>query len=226
VTRPCRLPFAMLAFAALILTSAPARAGDAETAAPPPPKTFRPMVLGDVRGMFLIRSNDNYFQHTDTFRYGMPQVAGGIGLTAGVEIVPRLALLASAHYVVNGSDRGDAHLRLVSGAVLGLVRWSFVRIGDTDAESKGFFDTSLTGGFGRYVIRETYYDTSLSPDSFHKDDGSFGGQIGTEASVTAFGFRASIGYAFHYAPATVNDRIGGAVYAGGHELSLGLGVRL
>jgi hypothetical protein len=220
-----RFVLAALAFAALALTGSRARADTAETDAAPA-KAFRPQLLGDVRGMLLFRSNENYFQHTDTFRYGMPTVAGGVGLGAGVELVPRFALLVSAHYVVNGSDRGDAHLRLVSGAVLGLARWSFVRVGEKEGEGKAFFDANLTGGFGRYVIRETYYDTSLSPDQFHKDDGAYGGQVGVEAAITAFGFRASVGYAFHYAPATISDRIGGSVDAGGHELALGIGVRL
>jgi hypothetical protein len=216
---------AVLVLALAFLTSVRARADGAETTAPER-STFKPQVLGDVRGMLLLRSNENYFQHTDTFRYGMPTVAGGVGLGAGVELVPRFALLVSAHYVVNGSDRGDAHLRLVSGAVLGLARWSFLRLGEREVDGKVFFDGNVSAGFGRYVIRETYYDTSLSPDQFHKDDGAYGGQVGVEGAVTAFGFRASLGYAFHHAAATISDRIGGSVNAGGHELSLGIGVRL
>jgi len=223
----------LLAASAWLLAPALARA-DEPDAAPPSAGAFRPRLLGEVRGVLLFRSNDNYFQHTDTFRYQMSGVAGGIGLGAGVEIVPRLALLASAHYVVDGSDRGDAHLRVASGAVLGLVRWSFVRLGETDeagpsgarVQKVSFFDASLTGGFGRYVIRETYYDTSLSPDTFKKDDGAFGGQLGAEAAVTLYGFRATLGYAYHLAPASISDRIGGVVRAGGHELSVGVGVRL
>jgi hypothetical protein len=223
-------------FAALAIIALPCVAhAQTQPAAPPeddpshappssePKETSKgPHLVGDVRGLVVIRPNDNYARHASTYHYDLPGTALGIGLTGGVEIVKHISLLASAHYEMNGADRADAHLRIASGAIVGLVRWAFFRSGTDTA----FFETAASGGFGRYLIRETYVNTALSPDTFAQSDGAFGGQLGLEAALVVSGFRAMLGYGFAYSPASISDRVGGSVNAGGHEIALGLGIWL
>jgi hypothetical protein len=183
---------------------------------------FRPHLVGDLRAMLLSRTDNNYFSHANTYAYSLDGSAGGVQLNLGAELLPRVALLASAHYLISGADRDAAHLRLQSGAVLGMVRWSFVRAGDENAH----FDAALQGGFGRYLIKETYIDPAIAPTLYEKSDGQFGGTVGALGTLTFSSFMAVAGYGFHYAPATITDRIGGTVQAGGHEVSIGVGVWL
>src|SRR5262249_29593633 len=124
-------------FAAFVAVALPSIANaQTEPAAPPPlaeddphaspssePKETSkgPHLVGDVRGLVVVRPNDNYARHASTYHYDLPGTALGIGLTGGVEIAKRISLLASAHYEMNGADRADAHLRIASGAIVGLV---------------------------------------------------------------------------------------------------------
>jgi len=183
---------------------------------------FRPHFIGDLRAMALIRTDNNYFAHANTYYYSIDPGAGGVQLNLGAELLPRLALVASAHYAIDGADRDSAQLRLQSAAILGMARWSFYRTSGDDWH----FDATLQGGFGRYAIKETYLDPAISPQTYEQDDGAWGGTVGLQASLTFSGFVAVAGYGFHCAPATVSDRIGGTVQPGGHELSIGLGVWL
>jgi hypothetical protein len=188
------------------------------------PKSFTPLILGDVRSTFLFRHDTNYVDHMSTFGYSMPSVAPGISLTAGVELLPRVALLAQGMYAMAGADRNDAHLRVASGAVLGAARWSFLR---WEAPENGIMsELALSAGFGRYLIRETYVNTALAPNVTTKDAGAFGGYGGVEAAVVYRMFRAALGYSYHLTPASIADNIDGKMYAGGSELWLGVGVRL
>ena len=201
-----------------------AEAPAAPSAAPAPPKSFEPHLVGDVRGMLLVRSDDNYFRHASTFHYDLASTAPGVAVNVGVELHPRFSFLVGGHYAMSGADRADARLRLLSGAVLGTARFAFLRQATPDEKVVG--DLAATAGFGRYFLRETYVNPALSPTTFKSDDGSFGIRLGMEPSLTFSNVRVVGGYAFHYAPATVGDRIGGSAYGGGHEISLGVGVRL
>ena len=183
---------------------------------------FRPRFVGDLRAMALIRTDNNYFAHANTYSYAIDPGAGGVQLNLGAELIPRIALLASAHYTIDGADRDSAQLRLQSAAVLGVARWAFYRTGGDDWH----LDATLQGGFGRYAIKETYLDPAIASQTYEQDDGAWGGMAGLQASLTLAGFSVVAGYGFHYAPATISDRIGGTVQAGGHELSIGLGVWL
>ena len=197
----------------------------AEDESPPPAQQHGPKIVGDVRGLLVWRTNDNYVRHASTFHYDMPSAAIGIGLTGGVEIVKRVSVLAGAHYEMNGADRADAHLRVQSGAILGLARWAFFRSQD-DGSGSAFVEASAIGGFGRYLIRETYVNTAIAPDTFAKSDGAFGGVGGLECAVVVGALRAMLGYSFSWSPASFSDRIGGSIDAGGHELAVGVGVFL
>ena len=101
-------------------------------------------------------------------------------------------------------------------------RWAFVRVTASDV----VLDLSLLGGFGKYYLRETFVDKGLSPMVYKEYASSLGGFGAIEASVKVAAFRAVIGYGYHAASAEADDRIRGAVYAGGHEISIGIGAVL
>jgi hypothetical protein len=206
--------------AALLALPRMARADEPDKAADASPS--RPRFVGDLRALFLVRSDNNYFGHANAYSYPMDPLATGVQLNLGVELVPRLTVSAAGLYAMDGANRDSAQLRLQSGALLGMVRWTFFRAGDPDA----MFDLAAQGGFGRYLIKETYIDPALSSQTFEHDDGDWGGTGGIQASLESHGFLAVVGYGFHYTPASISDRIGGTVQAGGHEISLGLGVWL
>jgi hypothetical protein len=188
----------------------------------PPVEAFRPRFVGDLRYLFLIRTDNNYFGHANAYAYPLDPSADGIQLNLGGELLPRLTLSVAGLYAINGADRDSAQLRLQSGALLGMVRWTFARVGDTDTH----VDAALQGGLGRYFIKETYLDPAISPQTYEKDAGDWGGTVGLQASATFSGFVGVLGYGFHTTPAGISDRIGGTVQAGGHEISLGVGVWL
>jgi hypothetical protein len=201
------------------VAEADSEGGDASTTSAAP---LRPHFVGDLRLMyFLSRSDNNYFAHASAYSYSIGPDPG-IQLNVGVELLPRWSLVGSAHYSIEGADRDSAQLRLQSGAILALARWSVFRVSDAAAR----VDVALQGGFGRYVIKETYLDPAISPQTYEKDDGAWGGTVGVQGSLTLSAFLAVLGYGFHYAPATIADRIGGTVQAGGHEMSIGVGVWL
>jgi hypothetical protein len=206
----------------LLLALAPrawATEADAEQQAAP---TSEMHFVGDVRGILLFRAYEDYNRHAHIWGYDLPDTAGGISATLGAQVYPRWTILAGGQYVLNGSDRGDAHLRIASGGGMLLGRFAAMH----SAEDNAVFDFSVVGGIGRYAIRETYVNPDLSAQVFVQNGGGFGGQGGVEASLVAGVFRLVLAYAYHYSPASISDRIGGVVYAGGHEISLGVGVRL
>ncbi|MFI5297076.1 MAG: hypothetical protein ACHREM_03180 [Polyangiales bacterium] len=183
---------------------------------------FRPRLVGDLRLLMLDRNETNFVAHANTYAYSMGSTAGGVRLDLGVELLPRVSLLASAHYAIDGADRDSAQLRVQSAAAIGLLRWTFVDASIAPVRLRA----SALGGFGRYVIKQTYIDPAIAPTTYEQDAGSYGGTLGVDASLFVMGFTAVVGYAYHYAPASVSDRIGGTVQAGGHEISLGVGIDL
>jgi hypothetical protein len=203
-----------------LLVSVPAWAAEAEQEKEAPSSEMH--FLGDVRGILLFRAYEDYNRHAHIWGYDLPDTAGGVSATLGVQLSARWSLLAGGQYVLNGADRGDARLRIASGGGMLLGRFAVLHL----PQDGSVFDVSLSGGAGRYAIRETYVNPDLSSQVFVQSGGGFGGEAGAEASLVAGSFRFVLAYAFHYSPASISDRIGGLVYAGGHEVSLGVGLRL
>lgn len=188
----------------------------------PQPPDDGPHLIGDVRLLIYDRDDNNFFRDAEKFNYSMSSAALGIMGTLGAQITPQLALAGEAFYALDGADRGDARLRLASGALVGVARYSLAHVHQDNVDA----NFSVLGGFGRYYIKETFVDPGLSPMVYSTSAGSFGGLGGLEASLAVSAFRATIAYAYHYAPASIDDRIRGSVDAGGHAISLGIGVRL
>jgi hypothetical protein len=217
---PAKWALALVAAGALTAAARSAQADDADKT--PAASPSRPHFVGDLRALFLVRNDNNYFGHANAYSYPMDPLAPGVELNLGAELLPRVTLSASGLFAIDGANRDSAQMRLQSAAALGMVRWAFVRAGDSDS----IFDLAVQGGFGRYVIKETYLDPALSSQTFEHDSGDWGGTAGIQASLASHGFLAVLGYGYHVTPASISDRIGGTVSAGGHEVSIGLGVFL
>jgi hypothetical protein len=214
---------ATLGFVAALASARPARAEDRDGGRKAKEIATHPRLVGDVRSMQLWRDDNNYFRHTKLWGYDVPREADGAMLTLGVaDLVPRLSLVAEGFYVGDGADRGTAKLRLSSGAVLGVARYAFLR-----SQRKPLMaEAAVVAGLGEYFIRETFVDPNLSSMVFSQGVAHVGGLGGVEVALHASTLRLVLAYAYHYAPATISDRIRGTVDAGGHELTVGLGVRL
>jgi hypothetical protein len=211
----------VIAIATIVGTVGAVGAARADSSARPSDDDSGAHLVGDVRAMMLVRDDNNYFRHASAWGYSVPNEAGGIQLALGGAI-GRLSFAAEGFYVGDGADRGDARLRIESGALLGVASYALARF----AEKRNAGAFVLRAGFGRYVLHESFVDRNLSPMVYKQDDASFGGFAGVEANLTLGAFRAMIAYGYHVAPAQIADRVRGSVTAGGHEVSIGLGVRL
>jgi hypothetical protein len=200
-------------------------AGNAIADDTPPREPVEPdpvKLVGDVRGMLYVRDDNNYFRHAQISRYDISSAAGGVELTLGLVPMRRLSFSAEGFYVVDGADRGDARLRLTSGAIVGVAKYALAAVETKEAGAHA----AVAGGFGRYFLRERFLDPGLSPMVYAKDASSYGGFVGIEGAMHVAAFRVVLRYAYHVARAEIDDRIRGSVDAGGHEISIGIGAVL
>lgn len=182
-----------------------------------------PAFVADVRMATLVRSNSDYFRHADNFGFPVPTSALGVSLNVGAELLPRLSLVGTASYFGQGATReGYAKLMVTSESLLIGGRYAFLRF-DT-APVLAQLEVTVAGG--RYWLKETFTDPLLSSQTYTANGSSLGFALGLDASIHVGPFRTVVGYAYHYAPATIGNRIGGTTEAGGHEISFGFGVRL
>ncbi|MGZ3449789.1 MAG: hypothetical protein ACXVEF_09335 [Polyangiales bacterium] len=216
---------AVVTLAALVLHASVANASDVRPVDGEARPTGWPYAFtADVRAAMLIRSNSEYFHQAETFGYPVSNPAGGIVLDLGAEILPRLTLFAAGGYYGHGATReGFGKLMLTSESLLLGLRYAIKR---SDVVEK-VMQLQLEGwaAGGAYFIRETYSDPLLSAQTYVRDGSSAGFAGGLDASMTILAIRFIAGYAYHYAPASVSNEIGGVARAGGHQLTLGLGIR-
>ena len=207
----------------MIIAAPRARAerDEAATNASEADKPFTPKIVADVRFAGLFRANDGYFSQAHTFGYPVSSSAPGVEVTIGVEIVPRLTLAAGGGYFGSGATRRFARLMLTSESLELMARYAPLR---WESDSLMVEVAAVLGG-GRYWIRETYSDPSLFADTFTASDASMGAFGGVDASVHLAGVRFVLGYAYHYAPASIQNEIGGVARAGGHVIDVGFGAR-
>jgi hypothetical protein len=155
----------------------------------------------------------------------IPPGGGGI-VSAGIVLLPRTTLSASFAQFTNGVSEGETKLSLTSqrfGADLKFAPLWFH--GGKELWESWSVRVDLCAGAGYYVMREDYldravFDTTLTHVSHH-----VGGRFGIELAGYLGPLGFVIAYAYHLAPATVSDRIGGSIDAGGHEISFGFALR-
>jgi hypothetical protein len=200
-----------------ILSSSLARAQQADTSsgASSEKSSFHPRVVTDVRFAVLVRSNDGYFNQAEVFGYPISREAVGIEGMLGLELVPRLTIGVGGGYYGSGATRRGAKLMLTSESLRLLVDFAALRYQSPDEQLRVSLD--VVAGAGRYWIRETYTDPSLFSNTFVSDGAGLGGSGGVDLAFDIANARVVLGYAYHYAPATITNEIGGAVRAGGQS---------
>ncbi len=188
--------------------------------APEVARQFRGLLV-TLRGGGYIRSNKGFVDHASVFGYDF-RGGGGGGIEASYEVVPRLSFGLSWSGFTMAATRRDAEIRITSQAVLLQARFAPYR----RTFAKDFFtQLELTAGGGAYFLRQTYDDPTLYAQPFDHRRSKPGFRVGIDASVYWKSVGFMLGYAFHYAPAYVEDDLGGKIYAGGHEISAGLSFR-
>jgi hypothetical protein len=167
-----------------------------------------------VRGGGLVRDDNQYLSHAQTFGFDRLDATGGAVLEAGTEIAPRLSLhLSWGGFNSTSAKRLDT-LELRTDAVLAHVRYAVWRWEKREVMAQA--QVSIGGGF--YRIGETFDDMTRSASSA-------GMRVGADLSTYWRWVGFIFGYGYHLAPATLADRLGGTVGAGGHEVSAGFSVR-
>ncbi len=188
----------------------------------PTGEASHPAFVGELRTGAYVRSNDAYFDESKVFGWPVSGTAAGIRLDLGAEVLNRFTLAVSGSYWGGGAQRRYARLMLTSESLLLLGRLALVRFASDGVVG----DVSAVFGGGRYWLRETYSDPTLFAKPYVRDAGSLGFASGVDAALSIHGLRLVVGYAYHYAPASVANDLGAAVRAGGHELSFGVGARI
>jgi hypothetical protein len=221
--RPCTIVGLLALLTCVYVGSARAEALDSVGRRASEEQASSPALVTDLRFATLIRSNEGYFSQAGVFGFPVPTAAAGVSLTLGAEILPRVTVFAAGSYFGQGARRQEfGKLMLTSEALVVGARYAFLRA------SAEHLMVQLEGslGGGKYWMRETFYDQLLSAQTFVVDANGAGFVTGLEASLHTYAFRAVVGYAYHYAPVSISNDIGGTAHAGGHEINFGLGVRL
>lgn len=155
----------------------------------------------------------------------IPPAGGGI-VSAGVALLPRTTLSLSFGQFTNGVQEGETKLSLTSQRFGADLKFAPLSVhGGKELWESWSARLELCAGVGYYVMREDYldravFDTNLTHASHH-----LGGRFGVEAVAYIGPLGLVIAYAYHLAPASISDRIGGSIDAGGQEFSIGLALR-
>jgi len=197
---------ASAACAAAILSAASPAAGDEER------------FSLTLRGAAFDRDDTGYADHAQVFGLGSPEVGGGGVVEAGVRVLPRLWLVGSwSAFATLGKRRLDA-LRVANHALLLQLAVTAARV-DIDLQGEPtWLRLDLMGGGGLYWISDEL-------DGEEQNASAPGARVGAQVS---YGWRAlglSLSYGWHMSRARLEDRLGGALRAGGHELGAGLSLR-
>ena len=205
---------APIAIAALLCAFAPSIAHAKDAGA----------VTVDFLGGGFIRSDKGFYEHARAFGYPISGGGGG-SLEVGVELLPRLSIYGSWSGYSNTAERRLASITLTTQAFLLHARFAFARHEWKHRWGDVLLQGEASIGGGAYAIKSTFEDPSLYSASFDHVRRTAGARFGVDASVYWRSLGFLVGYAFHFAPAAIEDNLGGKVYAGGHEIRAGLSLR-
>ena len=219
----------------------PSAAPQTEPAAPPPGGVFfsDPFLLRlNLRGGLYFRNDHGYYDHARVFAEP-PNVStntstavgsaippgGGGSIEVGVTPLPRLSLFGSYASYTNGVSETESKLSL-SSQRFGLdLRYAVLRASSSEDTWKFTAQIEASVGVGYYVMREDFLDRAIFDTTLTHSDHSVGERLGLDATAYVGPLGFVVGYAYHHAAASVSDRLGASVDAGGHEISLGLAFR-
>lgn len=169
------------------------------------------------RGGAFIRDDRGYADHAAVFGLDGAGLGGGGVLEGGVRVAPRLWLYASWAGFSSLATRRMEELRvtnqaLVAQAGVTAFRWEPLLAG---AQVPMALRVDVLAGGGLYTVRDEL-------DGASHDASGPGLRAGAQATLSwrALGF--TLAYGYHLSRASLDDRVGGALRAGGNEIGAGL----
>jgi hypothetical protein len=175
-----------------------------------------------VRFGGLVHGGDGYTDHAAVFGFGRSLVGFAFGLAAGVQVTPRLRIVAAASGAIGSSQRRiepDETLRITNGAYLLQAGYTPLRHDFDVLGAPWFVAVEVVAGGGVYTVADDLGGHSRSAVG---PGGSAGARLMTGSGAWYMG----AGYALHLSTASIHDRLGGELSAGGHEIGFELGFRL
>jgi hypothetical protein len=169
----------------------------------------------ELRGGVLNREDGGYADHAEVHGLSNPEIGGGGIIEGGVRFLPRLWVLASWSGFSSSGSRRLSELSVMNQAILGHLGFTAFR---RELDIEGFpwsLRVDLTAGAGLYTIADEL-------DGERSSDRGPGARVGAQV---AFGWKAvgfAICYGWHMTGVKLEDRVGGDLGAGGHELGAGL----
>jgi hypothetical protein len=171
-----------------------------------------------LRGGAYDRNDDGYADHAAVFGLSGAEVGGGGVIEGGVRVLPRVWLYASWSGFMSQAARRLDQLRVTNQAFLvqaGLTVYRRDRLFGGDLPFSIRVDV-LAGG-GLYTLHDELDGAS------HSARGP-GARAGSQVTLSwrNVGFIAA--YGLHLARASIEDRVGGELRAGGNEVGAGFSV--
>ena len=168
-----------------------------------------------LRGGAFNRDDAGYADHAEVHGLANPELSGGGVLEGGVRVLPRLWLLASWSGFSSRAPRRLSELSVVNQAILAHVGFTAWR---EEFDTGGFpwavrFDLMAGGGL---------YRISDSLEGEGQEDSGPGARVGAQIGASWKAVGLVFSYGWHMTGARVEDRLGGSLGAGGHELGGGL----
>jgi hypothetical protein len=169
----------------------------------------------ELRGGGFDREDGGYADHAEVYGLSNPELAGGGTIEGGVRFMPRLWLLGSWSGWTSSGPRRLSELTVDNQALLAHVGFTAYREEFDTSDVAWWLRADLSAGAGLYTISD-----ELEGEG-QRDRGPglrLGGQIA--AGWRGIGFALS--YGWHLTGVHLDDRVGGSIGAGGHELGAGL----
>ena len=173
-----------------------------------------------MRGSTLDRDDSGYADHAEVFGLAGAEVGGGGVVEAGVRVAPRVWLYASWSGFTSQGARRLGELRVDNRVLL-------AQAGLTLFRRDGLFSVRLPfslrcdvlAGGGLYSMRDELDGESQSVSGP-------GLRLGGQVTLSWRSFGLIIAFGRHFTRASIEDRVGGGLGAGGNEFGAGLSLRL
>lgn len=175
-------------------------------------------VTVNLRGAAFIRSDDGYAEHAEVFGLGGAGLGGGGVVEGGLRLAPRLWLYASWSGFTSLSDRRLGQLRVTNQVLLAQVGLTALRRDLAISSERFAIRIDLVAGGGLYSLSDDL-------DGVSRSERGPGGRAGGQVTFSWRSLGFIVAYGFHLASASLDDRVGGSLRAGGNEVSGGLAIR-
>lgn len=171
-----------------------------------------------LRGGGLVRDDRGYGDHASAFGLGDPRLGGGGVVEAGVRVAPRLWLLASWAGFASTAARRESELTVrqhLLVAQLGFTAYRHELHFQEGGDESIAFALDLVAGGGVTTLSDEL-------DGAARAERGAVARAGAQLEVSWRSVGVVLAYGYHASRVLLHDRVGGALGAGGHEVSGGL----